>query len=120
LSKYDSDRDEILDALVAQGWANQSTGSVESPIGHVAIVCNRPQDIVEIAQAFSDEIAVLSADEPEFDPMDLVGNFVVRTDTYGFVTVTEYNSPVAASDAYDRAEEAYAEWLGAEDGESQD
>lgn len=108
LGKYASARDEVLDRMASDGWANASDGDVESPEGWFALIVNTPAEMPEVAQAFEDEIAEAGADVDA-----LVGNFILAVDSNGFVSVDEYGTAREAQAEYARREDAYSAWLDA-------
>jgi len=115
--KYGSARDEVLDAMAAEGWANMSSGNVESPTGWFALVVNRPAEVTEIMDAFGDDdlrhrCGAWSDDEIR---AELTGAFIVLTDSNGLVDVAEYETPGAAGNAYKGLEDAYGAWFGRDD-----
>ena len=116
---HDSTRDQILDAMVSQGWANQSDGNVDASTGHFARVSNEPADIGNefggIMDAFKDE-AYLEIPE-DYDWAELVGHFLVLKDSAGFLTVIKYDSEAELVKVYRDLESAYSDWLGPDDDE---
>ena len=95
--KYNSERDKILDWMVTSDWANESNGSVESSTGHFARVCNDESDRAGLLDAFG---ADMEDCEPPVAFEQLLGNFIVREDDQGFVTVTEYKTLAECEAAY--------------------
>ncbi len=104
--KYDSARDAFLDYMVSQGWANESSGDVESSAGHFALIKNPPAEVAEIVQAFSEEMNSL-----DIVPIDLTGYFVVETNSAGDVTVHDFDSEMAAEIVYSEFEREYDNWM---------
>jgi len=104
--KYDSARDVFLDYMVSQGWANESGGDVESNAGHFAIIKNPPAEVTEIANAFDDEMRSLNVFRS-----DIIGYFVLHTDSQGFVSVHAFETETAAEIVYAEYEREYSDWL---------
>lgn len=109
MSKYDCARDEVLDAMVTEGWANQSDGNVEAPTGHFAMVCNSEAELDEVVHAFDEVITSLDLG-PLRDDSQLVGNYIVRTNNQGFVSVEEFETPSLCESAYAELQSAFYEW----------
>lgn len=104
-----SKTERAMQALITAGWANGSTGEVEAPTGHVAIV-DLTTERAMMAQVLAD------AGEEEGD-LDAIrpGWYVVVEDDQGNVGVTGPVSQAEAESSLRRAEAAYAEW--GDDGE---
>lgn len=96
----------VLQAMVSGGWANESDGDVESPQGHFARVTVEPAELEECVNAFEDVIAVYGLE----DENTLIGHFLVREDSQGFVHVTEYDNPIALTRDFQELQDAYALW----------
>ena len=105
--KYDSVRDEIIDAMTKGGWGNASSGDVESPMGWFARVSNDATDIASIRDAFEDDFP--QATDAQWH--STIGYFLVREDSQGFVTVAQYPTESALIRAYDELDNAYGDWL---------
>lgn len=101
--------ESAMQALVTAGWANGSTGEVESPVGHVAIV-DLTSERAMLAQVLAE------AGEGETD-LEVIrpGWYVVVEDDQGNVTVTNPMSEAEAQAALRRAEAAYVEWSDADE-----
>jgi hypothetical protein len=115
MSKYDCARDEVLDVMVMEGWANQSDGNVEAPTGHFACVCNSETELDEVLLAFAEDIARVS---DEWGTMGngayrdgcLVGHYIVRTNNQGFVSVESFETLAECESAYAQLQNAFYEW----------
>jgi hypothetical protein len=116
VGKYVSARDSVLDAMVMSEWSNRSDGDVDSPFGYFALVCNSRAEMFEVLAAFADETAAMVEARETFDALQ--GNFVVVTDSQGFVHVAEYPTRNAAEDAFFVLARAYAEWASEADPEA--
>lgn len=109
--KYDSARDEILDRMAADGWANESDGDVESSAGWFARVCNTEDELAEIFGAFGEDIARLGL------PLaSLVGDFLIEHDERGAVRVTRYDTHGECAHEYAVLASIYQEWVESQDG----
>jgi hypothetical protein len=113
VTKYMTPRDEVLGEMGAQGWANRSTGSVESPTGYVEAISNSEADLIEIHDAFEETIAEMS--RFGFTPEQLLGHFRLITDEQGFVTVTQYRRQQDLEHDFDEAEAEYSAWQEAQE-----
>lgn len=100
----------LFDAIVSGGWANRSDGDVESPTGHFALVSNSREELPELRQAFSDVIDTYG----DVSDDDLIGHFIVTTDSDGFVDVTRYPSVVSAASEFVTLSRRYTAWNEAE------
>lgn len=85
--KFQSDRDELLFTICADGWANESytVGEGESWIARIS---NPPEEIEELKDAFAEEAARIGATALD----GIQGFFVVVEDGQGFVNVAEYET----------------------------
>ena len=106
--KYDSVRDEILDAMTKAGWSNASSGDVESPTGWFARITIDSADIASVRDTFEGEFSHLVISSHW---NDVIGHFLVREDSQGFVTVTQYPTEAELISAYDELDNAYGDWL---------
>jgi hypothetical protein len=96
----------LFDAMVNDGWANESSGNIESPTGHFARISNSLAELTEVLQAFedvTDDYGVPAAD-------DITGHFLVTTNEQGFIYVTRYASEAALIAAYRELETEYNAW----------
>lgn len=103
MSKFDSDRDELLYVMSLEGWANESSGHVESPMGFFARISNYPRDIEGIRDAFPEETRPVSDEE-------MTGHFLCRENDLGFWYVFTYDSEAELISEYRRLERAYSDW----------
>jgi hypothetical protein len=103
LGKFNSDRDELLYVMTLEGWANESSGNVESPTGYFARISNGPRDIAEIRDAFPEETRPVSDSE-------ITGHFLLQENDLGFVSVSEYDSEAELIRVFRMLEETYADW----------
>lgn len=86
--KFNSARDELLYRLAVEGWANETSGDVQSRTGWFARISNAVDELGEIRSGFEDDIvhlgaAALAASE---------GHFLLVEDGQGFVDVTSYEN----------------------------
>lgn len=94
-----TDDERNLRTLITAGWENHSSGHVEAPTGHFAIV-DCAEDRAMLAQ-------VLDITE---DDLPAPHYFLVVEDNYGNVHLRMFYTMAAAQDAYAELETAYAEW----------
>lgn len=108
--KYDCPRDEVLDVMVTEGWANQSDGNVEAPTGHFAMVCTTEDEALGtpggVAEGFEDAIAQAGLS----DARELIGNYIVRTNNQGFVSVESFETLALCHMAYAELQSDFYEW----------
>ncbi len=107
LGKFSSDRDELLYVMTLEGWANESSGHVESPTGFFARISNEPRDIESIRDAFPEESGRVSDKE-------IVGHFLCVENEQGFWYVESFESEAELIRAYRTLDDIYSEW-GSED-----
>jgi hypothetical protein len=92
MSKFPDARTEALYVLSLDGWFTESDGDVVAPCGWFAWTDIAPSDVAEIAEAFEEEFHQLAdIDGVEFDPMSLVGGWMLYEDEQGFVSAVEYD-----------------------------
>lgn len=100
----------VLQAMVTGGWANESDGDVESPQGAFARVSNSEAEVYgepgSIVSTFSDVIAMYGMT----DTNELIGHFLVREDSQGFVYITSYDNPIALTRDFQQLQDDYALW----------
>ena len=104
--KYEGDnvaRDEALHRLCGELWGNFSTGSARSPVGNVWLLIVDEDELGEVRAALD----TIWQDHPYGDEgracAEIVGAFVVREDSQGFVHVTKYPSQPPHRTGEDRA-----------------
>lgn len=105
LGKFSSGRDDVLYSMCMQEWANQSDGDSESPTGYFWLICNSNDELLEIADAFGDEIQ-----ECEVKFAEIRGNFIVSTGSQGFVYVESFDTPELALAKFEALSTEYWEW----------
>lgn len=95
--------DNAARAIVTEGWANETGGSVEASTGHFALLTIEPNEVDEVRGAISEMLA---------DPSQTVepGNYVIVENDQGFVTVLDYGTPQAARDYFTLLTEEYSRW----------
>lgn len=116
MSKFDSPRDERLHYLTLEGWGNQSDGNVECPVGWFCLITIDNTELPEIKDAFRDN-PYLQGDDVW---AELIGNFIVRENNQGFVTVESYDAVSDAKANYRWLLSKANEWFDAMDDESRD
>jgi hypothetical protein len=104
-TKYASAVSEAIGIMAAGGWANESSGDVESPSGWFAVVHNPASEVGELAEAFSDDMARLNVTAD-----DITGDFVVVEDSNGFVAVESFDSAWLADRRFAELGEVYLAW----------
>ena len=115
LGKYSSARDSILHFLVINDWGNASDGNVEAGTGWFARISNAPAEVhipnTEISSVLSDWFeANPEVTDSEELRTELVGHFLVRETSQGFVYVSEYSSEEALTAEYQRLENEFSDW----------
>jgi len=103
--KYASPRDEALHIMCRDGWANASSGHVESPTGYFSRVSNSVDEMAEIMSAF---------EEFDYDHINVVGNFFVVENAQGAVAVSEFETAEDLHAVYEALEQLYQRWVEAQ------
>lgn len=93
-----TDDERVLRTLITYGWANESTGDVECPMGHVALI-----DLTTERDMMLD---LLEEDERLPEP----GWYVVVEDNLGLVHPMRFDLERVARKVYDRHEATYTMW----------
>lgn len=96
----------LFDAMVNDGWANESSGNIEAPTGHFARISNSDNELAEVLQAFEDVTDDYGMPARE----DIVGHFLVITDSLGFIHISRYGSEAALIADYRALEAEYNNW----------
>lgn len=99
----------VLQAMVTGGWANESDGHVDSPQGHFARISNSDAEVHGmggVADTFADDIVLYEMASID----ELIGHFLVREDSQGFVHVTEYDNPIDLTRDFHALQDEYALW----------
>lgn len=115
LGKFSTARDDILHYLCNNGWANDSFGDVESPVGYVYKISNNWDEVKPENGEFSSimgdwfESNPEAVDSPELRK-ELVGHFIVREDDRGFVGVQRLVFAANRDEEYKRLEKIYEIW----------
>jgi hypothetical protein len=94
----------LFDAMITDGWANESSGDVESPTGHFARISNAPNEVSEVLDAFEDVI------ETYGQPDTIVGHYLVVTNDQGFITIYRFKNESELIRNYRDLEAQYGEW----------
>jgi hypothetical protein len=97
-----SPRDELFYRMAAEGWANESGGYVDSPMGRYARIGIEGNEIAEIRDAFQQEA--------EYVPdAELAGHFILVEDGNGYA-VYMYADEWSARRYYGVLQKAYSAW----------
>jgi hypothetical protein len=96
----------VLQAMISEGWANESDGNVDSPTGHFARVSNSESELPEVVDAFEDVITTYGMD----DTRELIGHFLVVEDSQGFVHISAYDNPIDLTRDFQELQDAFAKW----------
>lgn len=112
-TKYGSPRNEVLGAMLEGGWGNESSGDVEAPTGHFCRISNSTQELQEVSEVFSDILGEMG--RYGIKPSDLLGHFLLITDSNGFVNVNQYDTAEELTHEYNILDEAYSVWLQAQE-----
>lgn len=122
MSFLDSTRDQILQAMVSDGWANESDGAVESPSGYYAKISNTREEMNEI-MGLESVRAVLAQQGfwvsgafpvpvTDYRVSELIGHFLIVTDSNGNTTVETFDRSNDLLDAYRELDDAFNAWYG--------
>jgi hypothetical protein len=104
--KFFNGIDSMLYRLCLDGWSNESSGSVEAPMGWFGRISISHAELPEVVAAFSEEFAGAGfTDTPA-----LVGNFLVKESNLGLVDVDEYDTEAELIDAYGELEAQFVSW----------
>lgn len=106
--KYGNHIDETLYVMSLEGWANESSGDVEAPTGWFARISINEQELPEVVLAFMEDIQNIGLDTPSA----LLGHWLLRENSIGFVDAEEYDTEDELKAAYDELDGRYGEWLG--------
>lgn len=107
-SRWNSARDELLDDLVQEGLSSRETGEVDSPVGFVSLVHIAECDVADVLDGWDERIAELGVVASE-----IVGSFMVRVASDGFVNVTRYDVAADADAEFDFLSNEHDAWLAA-------
>jgi hypothetical protein len=77
---------ELLDTVTLEGWGNDSVGDLEEDGFAASLLLIEPAERQELADAFDQPVPA--------------GNFIVRQDRHGVVTVEQYPTPFHARRAF--------------------
>ena len=100
-----------LESIINAGWNVTSSGDVESPTGHFAIV-ERPTNPVELAQIIE---SLEDAEQAQAFTALPTGFYAVITDTRGNVTYSQALTEPTAMRWFRQSEHMYSNWLEPED-----
>jgi hypothetical protein len=98
--------------IVSAGWAEKSTGTVESALGHLAFVPISAEDLRTDVQGSLWEAVFM--DWPEL-PVPEPGFYLVREDDAGFVFVHEYATRLEAERDFADFEKESDKWFDEDD-----
>lgn len=108
--KFESYRDEKLHEFSLHGWANASSGDVQSPVGWFARISISIDELPEIVEAFEGHYS--GEGFQELKP--LLGHFLLGEDCEGSVSVTQFETEAELVRAYEELDAAYSAWEGQE------
>lgn len=122
LGKFDCARDDILHYLCTSDWANDSFGNVGDYGSYVWKISNTPEEVSLNNGEFTSLMGDWFLSNPEVTDSpelrsELVGHFIVTTTDSGFVYVEAFDLEQVRDLTYSKAEEAYGEWDGDENGD---
>lgn len=114
LGKFSSARDSILHYM-SDGWGNDSSGSVDAPTGYFVRISNDWEEVKPENGEFSSMLEEWFEQNPEVTDSpelrrELVGHFLVREDSNGFVTITEYPTKGALQSDFDKLDSDWVDW----------
>jgi hypothetical protein len=102
--------EEMLYRLSLDGWANESTGDVASPIGWIGRISISREELPEIEDAFGEVFEGAGFE----DRAGLIGHWLLSEDNFGFVEVHEMDSEEELVAIYRELSAEYDRWLGEE------
>jgi len=101
----------LFDAMINDGWANESSGDVEAPTGHFACISNSEAELAEILAAFTDVTDVYGLP----DTADIIGHFLVVTNNQGFIDIESFESADDLKSTYRELVDEYDSWMDDDD-----
>lgn len=105
-SRYGSLRDETLHLMSLEGWANETSGDVESPTGCFSRVSNLLSELPELEEVFSSDIRTIGLT----DSSALLGHFLIIETGSGLVRAVQFDSESELLAAYYELDVAYMAW----------
>lgn len=108
--RFNNTDEEMLYRLSLHGWANASSGEVDAITGFFARIAISAAELPEIVEAFEEDIAEVGVTSTA----GLIGFWLLREHSDGFVTVEECDSEPDLIQAYEALERDYGSWLGDE------
>lgn len=96
----------VLSAMASDRMWCENSGDSEAPTGHFARVGIYEGDMPEVLSAFHDVIEAYGM----ADTNELLGYWLVVTNSQGFVDITAFDNDAALIAAYEQLESAYDEW----------
>lgn len=119
-TKYSSARDEVIallsDEMEGYGRRDDTTGDVEAPGGHIALV-TIPE---HVSFAPNGDSADDVASEYGVTAADVIGSHIVTHNSQGFVSVETFATEEEAREQFDCRAARYAEWSDEERDEDSD
>jgi len=110
--KFASVRDEVIDVLLMNGWADDYSGDVEAPTGWFARISIGADEIESIRQLIAEQRLEL----PEgYDLDDLPGHYLFTEDSDGFVLVLNPHTEHLLDGYWRAMTTAYEQWLEADE-----
>jgi hypothetical protein len=115
-TKFDSARDEIVSLLSdwLSGFGEYCSGDVESPTGFFEMVII-PDTIDFNNVPYWEAYVIELINDYGVVPGEIIGNWVVTTNSQGFVYVERFETEEMAREAYTILENEYVEWVGDDD-----
>jgi len=115
LGKFSRARDSILHYLCLGFWVNEEFGHVEAPTGYVWRISNDPADVQQENTEVSTILEDWFTDSPEVTDSpelrsELVGHFLVREDSQGFVHVLQFDTEKDLLEVFQTLETEFYEW----------
>lgn len=99
-------RDAFLYTAWKSGWANESSGDINSPLGRFALINNEPDDVPEMVDALWEEYVLTGLEDPTL----LIGNYLIVQDHKGW-KLTSYHSPTQSKAEYRLLQMQYRQYL---------
>jgi hypothetical protein len=100
--------DNAFKQIISAGWAEKTEGTVDSPIGHLALIPIPYNEHAELADAIFRDI---DSNEPVPPP----GYYIAQENGQGFITVYSYDEKWAMEADWANAMDEYNDWYGSEE-----
>jgi len=114
LGKYSNEFEDALHYLCVADWSNESFGHVEAPTGYVWRISNNWEEVKpengEFNSVMEDWFEQNDVEDSEEFRRGLVGHFIIREDSQGFIHLLSFPTEKEMLEEFDRLEVAYSDW----------